>query len=59
MGERESTTRFLLPIGFGVGAIAPVCRTLTQPSVYAVTVLVLLAGTALFLQHLASGQWID
>ena len=58
-GSEESTTRFLLPIGFGVGAIAPVCRTLTRPSVYAVTVLVLLAGTALFLQHLASGQWID
>jgi len=58
-GSEESTTRFLLPVGFGVGAVAPVRRLLTRPGVYAVTILVLLVGTAVFLQHLATGQWID
>jgi hypothetical protein len=58
-GSEIGTTRFLLPVAFGVGAIAPVRRLLTRPGVFAVTLLVLLVGTAVFLQHLVTGQWID
>jgi len=58
-GDEIGATRYLLPLGFGVGAIAPVRRLLTRPAVFAVTIIVLLAGTAVFLQHLVTGQWID
>jgi hypothetical protein len=58
-GSEIGTTRFLLPVAFGVGAIEPVRRLLTRPGVYAVTLLLLLAGTAVFVQHLVTGQWID
>jgi len=58
-GSEIATTRYLLPICFGVGAVAPVRRFLTQPGVFAVLSLVLLVGTAIFVQHLVTGQWID
>ncbi|HXY44733.1 MAG TPA: hypothetical protein VEH29_11135 [Acidimicrobiales bacterium] len=58
-GSEASATRFLLPVSFGVAAIAPVRRRLTRPAVFTVTIIVLLAGTAVFLQHLVTGQWID
>jgi hypothetical protein len=58
-GSEIGATRYLLPLGFGVGAVAPVRRLLTRPGVFAVTLLVLLVGTAVFVQHLATGQWID
>ncbi|MGP0003957.1 MAG: mannosyltransferase family protein [Acidimicrobiales bacterium] len=58
-GSEIATTRYLLPICFGAGAVAPVRRFLTRPGVFTVTALVLLVGTAVFVQHLVTGQWID
>ncbi len=58
-GSEIGATRYLLPLGFGAGAVAPVRRLLTRPGVFAVTIIVLLVGTAVFVQHLTTGQWID
>ena len=58
-GSEIGTTRLLLPVVFGVGAVEPVRRLLTRPGVFAFTILVLLIGTAVFVQHLVTGQWID
>jgi hypothetical protein len=58
-GSELGATRLLLPVAFGVGAIEPVRRSLTRPGGFAVTALVLLFGTVIFVRHLAVGQWID
>jgi hypothetical protein len=59
VGQEASTTRFLLPVVFGAGAISPARRVLTRPLVFAVVLLVLGACTVFFLQRLAVDQWID
>jgi len=58
-GREFSTTRLLLPLGFGVGVVVPVYGALTRPRVAVVMTVVLLAGTVAFLRHLATGQWVD
>jgi hypothetical protein len=58
-GREFSTTRLLVPLGFGVGVVAPVYGALTRPRLAIVMIVVLLAGTLVFLRHLATGQWID
>jgi hypothetical protein len=59
-GPREaSTTRFLLPIAFGVAALAPGSRLLTRPVPFVIALVVLVAGTVLFLHSTANGYWID
>ncbi len=58
-GREFSATRLLVPLGFGVGVVVPVYGALTRPRVAVAMILVLLAGTLVFLRHLATGQWID
>ncbi|HTX00346.1 MAG TPA: hypothetical protein VMD59_16315, partial [Acidimicrobiales bacterium] len=60
VGEEASTTRFLLPVVLGAGAVSPgLRRFLTRPAVFVALCCVLAAGTVFFLQRLAVDQWID
>jgi hypothetical protein len=59
VGQEASTTRFLLPVVFGAGALSPARRWLTRPAVLAVVLVLLGACTVFFLQRLAIDQWID
>jgi hypothetical protein len=58
-GRELSNTRLLLPVVFGVGATVPLGRVFARPAVFLATLVVLCVGTAVFLQHLAAGQWVD
>ena len=58
-GRELSTTRLLVPLAFGATAGVRLSRVFARPVVFFVTLVVLCAGTAVFLQHLAAGQWID
>ncbi len=54
-----STTRYLLPVVFGVGAVKGVCQRFTRPRTFAVLAILLACVTVYFLHNLATGRWAD
>lgn len=58
-GAEYSFTRLVLPVAFAAASIPPLRKIIAQRILFSSLFLVFIAVTVIYLQRLATGQWVD